>query len=145
MCQRNSVVLHIKADHEDSPISLIYTASAFHDVTGFDWFTAKAFVEGRSGSPRTGSETPKSKSTGITINISVSPGGRLLYTDSMHNISVGAETVQRAKLLRGVGAVFCVKSCGFEMLVDWFCSAHIVSVSVIRSTYEISVWSPFIT
>ncbi|XP_052793818.1 coiled-coil domain-containing protein 169-like isoform X11 [Mya arenaria] len=34
---------------------------------------ARAYVEGRAPSPRTGADTPKSKSTGITINISVSP------------------------------------------------------------------------
>ncbi|XP_052278818.1 coiled-coil domain-containing protein 169-like isoform X2 [Dreissena polymorpha] len=34
---------------------------------------ARAYVEGRAPSPRAGADSPKSKSTGITINISVSP------------------------------------------------------------------------
>ncbi|KAH3835366.1 hypothetical protein DPMN_108713 [Dreissena polymorpha] len=36
-------------------------------------FEARAYVEGRAPSPRAGADSPKSKSTGITINISVSP------------------------------------------------------------------------
>lgn len=43
---------------------------------GWLWFTARAYVEGRAPSPDTRAGTPKSKSTGITINISVSPQGR---------------------------------------------------------------------
>ncbi|XP_052278819.1 coiled-coil domain-containing protein 169-like isoform X3 [Dreissena polymorpha] len=35
--------------------------------------SARAYVEGRAPSPRAGADSPKSKSTGITINISVSP------------------------------------------------------------------------
>ena len=45
-------------------------------------FTARAYVEGRAPSPRAGADSPKSKSTGITINISVSPQGRVMYTHS---------------------------------------------------------------
>lgn len=41
---------------------------------------AKAYMSGTTASPpETRSGTPKSKSTGITINISVSPQGRLRY------------------------------------------------------------------
>ena len=61
--------------------SVTHLSCAYHFCNGsntpgfkLSHFPAKAYVEGRVISPNTGRE---SKSTGITINISVSPQGRL--------------------------------------------------------------------
>jgi len=51
----------------------ICPTSGQHIITCF----SKTYVEGRVPSPRTGADTFKSKSTGITINIYVCPQGRL--------------------------------------------------------------------